>query len=104
MTFLSRAAIVLSSLAPVAAFAAPQNFAEVVDLILSYIQMLIPVIFALTFIVLAWGVIKAWILNDGDAKKVGEGRILVVWGIIGLVVMSGLWGILALVRQSFFGF
>jgi hypothetical protein len=90
---------------PSAAFAAPpRNFAEAVNMFLGYVQVLIPLIFALTFIVLSWGIVKAWILNDGNAEKVGEGRTLVVWGIIGLAVMSGLWGILALVRRSLFGF
>lgn len=89
---------------PLVAFAAPRTFAEVVNLILYYIQLLIPIIFALTFIVLSWGVVKAWIMNDGSAEKVAAGKTLVLWGIIGLLVMSGLWGILALLRTSFFGF
>jgi hypothetical protein len=90
--------------APLVAFAAPRNFAEVVNVILYYVQLLIPIVFALTFIVLSWGVVKSWIMNDGSAEKVSEGRTLVLYGVIGLLVMSGLWGLLALLRNSFFGF
>ncbi len=89
---------------PLVAFAAPRNFAEVVNHILYYVQLLIPIVFALTFIVLSWGVVKSWIMNDGNAEKVGEGRTLVLYGVIGLLIMSGIWGILALLRSSFFGF
>lgn len=89
---------------PLVAFAAPQTFGQVVNLLLWYLQLMVPIIFALTFIVLSWGVVKSWIMNDGNAEKVGEGKTLVLWGIIGLLVMSGVWGILALLRNSFFGF
>lgn len=81
-----------------------QTFGDLVNVFLGIIQLLIPLVFALTFIMLSWGVIKAWIINDGNAEKVAEGRMLALWGVIGLVVMSGLWGILAFVRASFFGF
>lgn len=90
--------------APLVAFASPRNFGEVVNLLLWYLQLLVPIVFALTFIVLSWGIVKSWIMNDGNAEKVGEGKTLVLWGVIGLLVMSGIWGILALLRSSFFGF
>ncbi len=89
---------------PSVAFAAPRTFAEAVNLLLWYIQLLIPIIFALTFIMFAWGIVKAWIMNDGNAEKVAEGKALVVWGVIGLAVMSGFWGLIALLRNSIFGF
>lgn len=92
------------ALTPLLAFAAPRTFGEVVSLILSYIQLLVPIIFALTFLVLAWGIVQAWILGADNAEKVAQGKMLVVWGIMGLVVMSGIWGILAILRSSFFGF
>lgn len=103
-TLLARLSVLALGSAPFVAFAAPQTFGQVVNLLLWYLQLLIPVIFALTFIVLSWGIVKSWIMNDGNAEKVGEGKTLVLWGIIGLLVMSGIWGILALLRNSFFGF
>jgi len=103
-TFFARLAPLTVILFPLVAFAAPQTFSEVVNLLLWYLQLMVPIIFALTFIVLSWGVIKSWIMNDGNAEKVEEGKTLVLWGVLGLLVMSGVWGILALLRSSFFGF
>lgn len=85
------------------AITAPRDFRGVVSLILSYVQLAIPVIFGLTFIVISWGVVRAWIINGGNEEQVGEGKMIVLWGVIGLVVMVGLWGIVALLRSSFFG-
>jgi hypothetical protein len=82
---------------------APTDFASFVSLINGIINILIPLIFTLTFIVLMWGVIKSWILNGGDASEIEKGKKIVVVGIIALVVMSGIWGIIALLRYTFFG-
>ena len=60
-------------------------------------------IFALTFIVFIWGIMKAWILNAGDESEIEKGKKLALWGVIVLAVMSGIWGILALLQNSFFG-
>lgn len=80
----------------------PNNFAELVWIVLDLIMLIIPIIFVLTFIVLGWGMIKAWILKSGDATEVEKGKNLILWGVIGLVIMSGIWGILAILRNSLF--
>ena len=61
-------------------------------------------IFAITFVFFVWQIIKTWIINSGDEKSVGEGKQLLIATIIGLIVMSGLWGILAMIRSGVFGF
>jgi hypothetical protein len=81
----------------------PGTFAGFVNVILDIIQLLVAGIFALTLVVLIWGIAQAWILHGGDAKKIEEGGKIVTVGIIVLVVMSGLWGIVALLRSGFFG-
>ncbi len=81
----------------------PTSFSGVVDFILGYIQLLIPLIFALTFIAIIWGVVNAWLIQGGNTEKIAEGRMIAFYGVIGLVVMIGLWGIIALLRTSLFG-
>lgn len=85
------------------AIQAPTDFRGLVDIFLDLIDLIIPLIFALTFIVLIWGIAKAWILNIGDKEEIEKGKKLVIAGVIGLVVMSGIWGILSILRYSFFG-
>lgn len=81
----------------------PQSFAELVSEFLYLISLIIPLIFALTFLFIAWKIIDAWILNGGDESKVQEGKQTALIGILVLVVMSSIWGILALLRSSIFG-
>ncbi len=90
---------------PIFAHAAtpPTDFASFVGLINGIINILIPLIFTLTLIVLMWGIIKSWILNGGDASEIEKGKKIVTVGIFAFVIMSGIWGIIALLRYSFFG-
>jgi hypothetical protein len=91
-------------LAPFVALAqAPSNFRELVGVLLGIVNVLVPVVFALTFVVLAWGIIRAWILNAGDEHEIERGKHLVIVGVIALVIMSGIWGILELLRRGLFG-
>ncbi len=79
-----------------------QNFNDLVNLFISLIMQLVPLVFGVTIIVIAWGIFKAWIFNGGDENSVSEGKQLALAGVIALVVMSGLWGILALLKNSLF--
>lgn len=79
-----------------------QNFNDLVNAIINIIMLLVPFIFAITLVVIAWGVFKAWIFNGGDETSVAEGKQLALAGVIALVVMSGLWGILAILQNSLF--
>ena len=78
------------------------NFNDLVNSFIELITLVIPLLFGLTFLVIAWGVINAWIINGGDQGKVDEGKRVIAAGILALVVMSGVWGILALLQSSLF--
>lgn len=79
-----------------------ENFADLVDTFIGLISLLVPLVFALTLVVIIWKVIDAWILNAGEESKVEEGKNVVIVGIIALVVMSAIWGILAILQSSLF--
>jgi len=81
----------------------PTDFKSFVDIILDINQTLVYLIFALTFVVLAWAVINTWILNAGDEAEVEKGKKIVTIGVVVLVIMSGIWGILSLLRSGIFG-
>lgn len=79
-----------------------ENFADLVDTFIGLISLLVPLVFALTLVVIIWKVIDAWILNAGEESKVEEGKNVVIVGIIALVVMSAIWGILSILQSSLF--
>jgi len=80
----------------------PTNFSELIGKFIELLTMLVPIVFALTIIVLFWGIIKAWIINGGDETAVAEGKKMAVAGIIALVLMVGIWGLLGILQRSLF--
>lgn len=82
----------------------PTTFSQLVDVFLDIITSLVFFLFAVTFIFVVWQLIKSWIIGGGDEKSVGDGKQVLIAAIIGLVVMSGLWGILSLIRAGVFNF
>lgn len=81
----------------------PRNFAELVDLFIGLLSLIVPLIFTLAMLFIIWKVVDSWVLNADNTAKVDEGKQYVLWGVLVLVVMSAIWGILALLRGSIFG-
>lgn len=69
-------------------------------MLIGLISSVIPLIFGLTLAVIVWKVIDAWVLNAADDAKISEGKKTVLIGLIVLVVMTGIWGILAVLQSS----
>ncbi|SRR5258708_4812669 len=59
----------------------------------------IPVLIALGVIYFIWGVVTYFIASDEEAKSAGRNRIFL--GIIGLVVIVGMWGLVRIVANTF---
>ncbi len=64
-------------------------------------NILVPVIFALAFIVFLYGVARAYIFSRGDPEETKKGHSLILWGIVGFVVMISLWGLVNVVANTF---
>jgi len=62
---------------------------------------LVPLIFAVAFLVFLWGMFKTFILGGSDEGKQAEGKQLMMYAIVGFVVMVSLWGIVNLVAEGF---
>ena len=63
------------------------------------LNTVIPVLIVLGVLYFVWGVVAYVIGNDEEAKKKGRNRI--IYGIIGLVVIVGMWGLVNLVTSTF---
>ena len=79
------------------------DFNSLVNYFIELIGLLVPVIFGLIVVVLVWRLIDAWVINGGDQSKIDEGKRTALIGIVVLVLLSGVWGILELLRSSVFG-
>ena len=64
-------------------------------------NVLVPLLFAIAFIVFLWGIANAYILHPGDEEAVKSGHKLILWGIIGFAVMISLWGLVNIVSATF---
>ena len=88
----------LSALAlPLISLAAPTTIVDangVGTFIISTINgLLVPVIFAIAFIVFVWGAFQVFIMGatSEDVKEKGKAHML--WGLIGFFVMVSVWGL-----------
>lgn len=63
-------------------------------------KSIIPLIFSLTMVMFIWGVVQ-FVINDDEEAKKEKGKQFMIWGIIGLTVMVGVWGIVKIVGSTF---
>ena len=59
----------------------------------------VPVLIALAVLYFVYGVVSYVISDDEEAKSKGRDRI--IFGVIGLAVILGLWGLVNLLRNTF---
>ncbi|OGG68912.1 hypothetical protein A3E65_02450 [Candidatus Kaiserbacteria bacterium RIFCSPHIGHO2_12_FULL_56_13] len=52
------------------------------------------------FIAFLWGVVQ-FIMHAGDETKRKEGKEAILWGLVGLVIIFGVYGILNLLTGAF---
>ena len=71
---------------------------QIVDLINN---SLVPLVFALAFIVFIWGVFQYFIAGAADETKRENGKNLMIYGLIGFFVMASVWGIVNLLVNTF---
>jgi hypothetical protein len=79
---------------PLVTSAAISNISDVGSFIINTINnVLVPVLFAIAFIVFLWGAFDTFILgaNSEDVKE--RGKNLMLWGLIGFFVMVSIWGL-----------
>ncbi len=62
---------------------------------------LMALVFGIATLIFMWGVIQ-YVISGGDEKKVGAARTYMLYGIIGLSVMAGVWGFVNLLLITLF--
>jgi hypothetical protein len=86
---------------PLVTFAAVNNLADLGQFIINVINnILVPVLFAVAFIVFLWGVFKTFILGASDEEAKEAGKNLMLWGLIGFFVMISIWGLVNILTNT----
>jgi hypothetical protein len=62
--------------------------------------IVVPVIFALTFLVFVYGVVNFFFLSQGSEEGLIRGRQTIFWGILGMVLLFSVWGVLNLLLST----
>lgn len=79
-----------------------QAFQGVADLATGFgnlVTILIPIVMGLAVLVFFWGLVK-YIANASDEAAKAEGKNLMIWGMIALLVMVALWSILGWIQAQ----
>ena len=79
---------------PLVSLAAVNNLSDVGSFIINSINnILVPVIFAIAFLVFIWGAFNAFIIGATNDSAKENGKNLMLWGLIGFFVMVSVWGL-----------
>ena len=62
------------------------------------LNTIVPFAIALGVVYLVWGIVSYVISDEEEAKKKGRDRV--IYGIIGLVIIFGIWGIVGMVSNT----
>lgn len=62
--------------------------------------IVVPVIFAASFAVFVWGIVKYFFLHGGEETSREEGRSFILWGLIGMAVLFSVWGFVKLLLST----
>lgn len=102
------AIIAFASLAPTAFAQAVATSGKPIDKLGAFLSqfidlidnVLVPILFALAFIVFIYGIFQYFILGGANEEKRDTGKQLMVWGFVGFFIMVSVWGIVNLLVAS----
>ena len=79
---------------PLVSLAAVNNLSDAGSFVINTINnVLVPVLFALAFIVFLWGAFQTFIVGANNEEVKEHGKNLMLWGLIGFFVMVSIWGL-----------
>lgn len=87
---------------PLLAFAQVRNIFDAANLITTIINsVLVPLVFAVAFIVFIWGVFSYFIAGTEKEEAKEKGKQLMLYGIVGFFVMVAVWGLVNVLLGTF---
>lgn len=79
------------------------TYRDLVNLVLEFINLLIPALFAIVMLFFVWKLVDSWVIHAGDPGAREDGKQYAIAAILMFVLMLSAWGIVTLLRQSLFG-
>ncbi len=74
-----------------------RSFAQIVEVIVRIVNTdIIPVMYALAFLFFMAGIGRYYFMGQGSEEARENGKQMALYGIIGFVVLFGIWGIVSL--------
>jgi NADH:ubiquinone oxidoreductase subunit 2 (subunit N) len=63
-------------------------------------NIIVPVLFAIAFIVFLWGAFQTFIMGATSEETKDKGKGLMLWSLIGFFVMISIWGLVNILTGS----
>jgi len=73
---------------------------SLIQKIINLINLLIPILVGIAVIYFIWGIIK-FMSAGGNEEKLREGKRHIVFGLLGLAIIMGVWGFVGIICQFF---
>lgn len=77
----------------------PTYITQIISNFAAVLNVIVPVIVSLAILVFLWGVLK-FIGSAGDDGARKEGKMLMIYGVLGIFVMISVWGLVTVVRNA----
>jgi|SRR3989344_3552081 len=88
-------------LTPFISLAQNKTISDILDSFSSLLGgSVIVILFSIALVTFIWGVIR-YVINADNEEERKKGKQLIIWGIIGLFVISAIWGIVLLLAEFF---
>ncbi len=87
---------------PTLTLAAPSDLKELIGLATDLINPILGLLTGLAVLYFVWGIVK-YMKSAGDPKSAGEGKSIMLYGILGLFVLFSFWGIVQFFYTDIFG-
>jgi hypothetical protein len=79
---------------------APGGLGGFIETIQGLATKVIPLIMVFATVVFLWGVLKI-LTAGGEEESLSEGKSYVMYGLIGLFIMSAVWGLVGIIGDTF---
>ena len=76
------------------------NFKDLVGVLFGYLQSIVPLLLGVAVVGFLYGVVK-YVYSGGDEEKRKEGIKFITYGIVGIAVIVGMWGLVQIITNSF---
>lgn len=76
------------------------NVQSLVDGVGGIVKTLMPIAFALVFVVFFWGV-AMYVVKAGDEEAQKKAKAIMIYGVIGIFIVASIWGIVGWLQSAF---